>query len=121
MALGFTEAGLDQSQEDWATVERYNSCLERLLNRRKIEILVEGPLVESKKGLEVFDAPTSAALPRHNAGVRLRPRQDAGLRGQIIGLATLREGSWFGAFSHPEFGVCHWEPISASRFHKRVA
>jgi hypothetical protein len=48
MARGFTEASIDRSQEDWETVERYNSCLQRLIDRRKTEILVEGPLVESK-------------------------------------------------------------------------
>jgi methyl-accepting chemotaxis protein len=44
---GFNKAAIDES-EDWSQVERYNVCLGRLLERRKSEIVVEGPLLQSK-------------------------------------------------------------------------
>lgn len=34
--------------EDWSQVEKYNDCLQRLINMKKAEIVVAGPLVESK-------------------------------------------------------------------------
>ena len=46
MSHGFKEAALDA--DNWADVERYNSCLERLLKRRRVDITVDGPLVQSK-------------------------------------------------------------------------
>jgi hypothetical protein len=45
---GFEKSALDLTRESWDAVEGYNSCLERLLARRKSEIPVTGPLVESK-------------------------------------------------------------------------
>jgi len=45
---GFSREMLDLSNEDWVEVERYNECLERLIARRKSEIVVTGPLVDSK-------------------------------------------------------------------------
>src|SRR5258708_4129937 len=46
--IGFSKTALDLSEEKWDNVERFNACLERLRNRRKTEIAVDGPLVESK-------------------------------------------------------------------------
>jgi hypothetical protein len=48
MPCGFEKSSLDLTNENWAAIERYNLCLERLLNRRKSEIIVCGPLVKSK-------------------------------------------------------------------------
>jgi hypothetical protein len=48
MPCGFEKSAVDLTNESWADVERYNLCLERLLNRRQSEIIVCGPLVESK-------------------------------------------------------------------------
>jgi hypothetical protein len=39
---------IDLSLEDWANVQRDADCLERLVARRKSEIVVTGPLVHSK-------------------------------------------------------------------------
>lgn len=43
---GFEKSAVDD--ERWKAVERYNACLERLLIRRKGEVVVCGPLTESK-------------------------------------------------------------------------
>src|SRR3977135_1515628 len=48
MAPGFEKSAIDQNIENWEDVDRFNSCLERLLLRRKSEIVVCGPLTESK-------------------------------------------------------------------------
>jgi hypothetical protein len=45
---GFSKDAIDLTNEKWEDVERYNACLERLIARRKPEIALEGPLVESK-------------------------------------------------------------------------
>jgi hypothetical protein len=45
---GFRTDALDLSSERWENIERYNSCLGRLVNRRKSAVVVEGPLVKSK-------------------------------------------------------------------------
>ena len=46
MASGFEKSAIDD--DEWDDVERYNTCLERLLSRRKNEVVVSGPLTESK-------------------------------------------------------------------------
>jgi hypothetical protein len=46
--VGFRADALDLSSEHWEDIERYNSSLERLVNRRKPAVVVEGPLVKSK-------------------------------------------------------------------------
>src|SRR5260370_12164082 len=48
MASGFEKSAIDLTDEKWEDVERFNACLERLLSRRKREIVVCGPLTESK-------------------------------------------------------------------------
>src|ERR1700730_9808776 len=49
MSIGFSRDAVDCSDgEDWSKVERYNACLERLLARRRSEVVVEGALAESK-------------------------------------------------------------------------
>jgi hypothetical protein len=48
MAPGFEKAAIDLTSENWEEVEEFNACLERLLGRRKSEIIVSGPLTESK-------------------------------------------------------------------------
>jgi hypothetical protein len=48
LSIGFSKDALDLSEERWENVERFNACLERLRNRRKSEVAVAGPLVESK-------------------------------------------------------------------------
>jgi hypothetical protein len=48
MASGFEKSAIDLTNETWEEVERFNACLERLLSRRKSEIVVSGPLTESK-------------------------------------------------------------------------
>jgi hypothetical protein len=45
---GFSADALDLSSERWEDLERYNACLDRLENRRKPAVVVEGPLVKSK-------------------------------------------------------------------------
>jgi hypothetical protein len=45
---GLSKDAIDLANENWEDVERYNACLERLIERRKPEIVLEGPLVESK-------------------------------------------------------------------------
>jgi len=46
--IGFHASAIDQTNERWEDVERFNACLERLLKRRKSEVVVSGPLTESK-------------------------------------------------------------------------
>jgi hypothetical protein len=46
--VGFEASAIDLTNEKWEKVERFNACLERLLNRRKSEVVVSGPLTESK-------------------------------------------------------------------------
>jgi hypothetical protein len=48
MASGFEKSAIDLTSEDWANVERYNACLERLIKRRKPEVTATGDLLESK-------------------------------------------------------------------------
>jgi hypothetical protein len=48
MALGFEKSAIDLTIEDWAKVEKYNECLERLIKRRKPEVTATGDLLESK-------------------------------------------------------------------------
>jgi hypothetical protein len=48
MTLGFEKSAIDHTIEKWADVERFNTCLKRLLSRRKNELVVCGPLTESK-------------------------------------------------------------------------
>src|SRR5216684_2728835 len=48
MAYGFEKSAIDETNEKWDDVERFNACLERLSSRRKSEIVVCGPLTESK-------------------------------------------------------------------------
>lgn len=48
MTVGFDKSGIDLTIEDWAKVERYNGCLERLLKRRRSEVTATGDLLESK-------------------------------------------------------------------------
>jgi hypothetical protein len=48
MASGFEKSAIDLTNERWEDVECFNACLERLLSRRKSEIDVRGPLIESK-------------------------------------------------------------------------
>jgi hypothetical protein len=45
---GFSAEALDLSADRWEDIERYNSCLARLVDRRKPAVVVEGPLVKSK-------------------------------------------------------------------------
>jgi hypothetical protein len=45
---GFARESLDLTNDNWSDIERYNESLERLIARRKSEVLVTGPLVESK-------------------------------------------------------------------------
>ncbi|HTV29035.1 MAG TPA: hypothetical protein VMF32_14715 [Xanthobacteraceae bacterium] len=45
---GFSKDAIDLTIEKWEDVEKYNACLVRLMARRKPEVAVEGPLVESK-------------------------------------------------------------------------
>jgi hypothetical protein len=47
---GFTKEPIDLTGERWEAIQDYNSCLERLLIRRKTEIAVRGLLAESKTG-----------------------------------------------------------------------
>jgi hypothetical protein len=46
--VGFEASAIDHTIEKWEDVERFNACLRRLMNRRKSEVAVSGPLVESK-------------------------------------------------------------------------
>ena len=46
--IGFHASAIDQTNERWEDVERFNACLERLLKRRKSEVVVSAPLTESK-------------------------------------------------------------------------
>jgi hypothetical protein len=48
MSKGFSRESLDLSQEKWSDVEQYNACLGRLLERRKKEIALAGPFINSK-------------------------------------------------------------------------
>jgi hypothetical protein len=43
---GFRADALDLSSKQWEEIERYNSCLDRLLSRRKSAVVLEGPLVK---------------------------------------------------------------------------
>jgi hypothetical protein len=44
---GLSADALDLSSERWEDIERYNSCLARLFDRRKPAVVVEEPLVKS--------------------------------------------------------------------------
>jgi hypothetical protein len=48
--VGFSKDSIDLATEKWEQIEDYNACLHRLLARRKREVAVEGPLLESKTG-----------------------------------------------------------------------
>jgi hypothetical protein len=48
MAIGFAQTAIELTAEKWEAVEKYNAGLERLLARRKSEVTVTGPLIESK-------------------------------------------------------------------------
>jgi hypothetical protein len=45
---GFSAEALDLSADRWEDIERYNSCLARLVDRRKPAVVVEGPLVNRR-------------------------------------------------------------------------
>jgi hypothetical protein len=45
---GISAEALDLSSEKWEDIERYNSCLAGLVERRKPAVAVQGPLVKSK-------------------------------------------------------------------------
>jgi hypothetical protein len=46
--IGFAKDAVDLTTEKWQKLEEGNACLQRLIARRKPEIAVEGPLIESK-------------------------------------------------------------------------
>jgi hypothetical protein len=48
MTLGFEKSAIDLNIEDWAKVEKYNECLDRLVKRRQPEVTATGYLLESK-------------------------------------------------------------------------
>jgi hypothetical protein len=46
--IGFEASAIDHTNEKWEEVEKFNACLLRLIDRRKSEVVVSGPLTESK-------------------------------------------------------------------------
>ena len=44
--VGFTKENIDLANESWEKIEEYNSCLQRLIARRKGGVAIEGPFVE---------------------------------------------------------------------------
>jgi hypothetical protein len=46
--IGFAKGAVDLTTEEWEKIEEGNACLQRLIARRKVEIAVIGPLIESK-------------------------------------------------------------------------